>query len=400
MKIFLTLGFLSVFCASPGESKFRLGNEVLLDKELNSVKNKNIALIINQTSILSDGTYFLDALLEKGINVVKIFSPEHGIRGDETYVEVDPKTGIPIVSLYGGKFKPDKTDLIDVDVLIYDIQDVGARFYTYTSTLYYVIESAVENGKQLIICDRPVIINADYVDGFMLDESFETFVGKIPTPVCYGMTSGELANFLNAVFHSKSQLITISKMTFYFHSTDYESLNLTWVKPSPNIFIPASAICYPATCFLEGTNVSEGRGTSRPFEYVGAPWCKSFPFSDELNSYNLPGVVFEALIFRPVEKISSFSPKFFNEQCGGIFIHVTDKNKFEPVKAGVAILVALKKLYPEFRINKDNYIDKLAGTDRLRKMINNGDSYNEIIESWQPELDTFKELRKRYLLYE
>jgi uncharacterized protein YbbC (DUF1343 family) len=393
MKILLTLGFLSILCASPGDSKFRLGNEVLLEKEVNSLKNKNVALIINQTSILSDGTFFLDALLEKGVNVVKIFSPEHGIRGDETYSEVDSKTGIPIVSLYGGKTKPTAADLKDINVLIYDIQDVGARFYTYTSTLYYIIEAAAENSKQLIVCDRPIVMNPQYVDGFILDKSFESFVGKIPTPVCYGMTPGELANLLS------SKSVKVAEMDFYSRLTNYDSLNLKWVKPSPNIFTPYSALCYPATCFLEGTNASEGRGTSNPFEYAGAPWCNSEKLAGELNAYGLAGVIFEPANFTPSEKVSAYPPKFFNTECSGVHIRVTDKDKFESVKAGVTVLVALKKLFPEFKLNKDNFIDKLAGTDRLRKMINNGSSYNEIIDSWQSELDTFKELRKQYLLY-
>ncbi len=166
------------------------------------------------------------------------------------------------------------------------------------------------------------------------------------------------------------------------------------------MFAPFSALCYPATCFLEGTNVSEGRGTANPFEYVGAPWCNSERLAAELNGYGLSGLSFEPADFTPSEKISAYPPKFFGKECSGVRIKVNDKSAFEPVKAGVAVLAALKKLFPEFKFNKDNYIDKLAGTDRLRKMINNNNSYSEIIESWTSELDTFKELRKKYLLYE
>jgi uncharacterized protein YbbC (DUF1343 family) len=406
MKILTVLAILcilwgAVYPASGGtrSSDFKLGNEALLENNLDLLRSKNIGLIINQTSILSDGTYFLDALLSKGINVVKIFSPEHGIRGDETYSEVDSKTGIPIVSLYGGKYKPSSADLKDVDILIYDIQDVGARFYTYTSTLYYVVESAVENSVPLVVCDRPEMINADYVDGFVLNPSFESFVGKIPAPVCYGMTCGELASFLNGRFHSRSDLIIISKMHSYSHGTDYGSLGLEWVKPSPNILTRQSALCYPLACFLEGTNVSEGRGTPKPFEYIGAPWCEGKGFSDELNSYGLRGVIFMPVKFTPSVIISAYPPKYFNEECYGVSVRITGLNDFEPVKAGVAVLVVLKKLFPEFEFKDNNYIDKLAGTDRLRNMINNGSTYNKIIESWEPELKAFIELRKQYLLY-
>ena len=177
------------------QNKFKLGNEVLIENT-QTLKNQRVALLTNQTGILSDGTHLIDALISRGVNVVKIFSPEHGIRGDENYSNTDEKTGIPIVSLYGGKNKPSPDDLRDVDIIIYDIQDVGSRFYTYTSTLYYALEASIENSKGIIICDRPVVINPNYVDGFMLESSYESFVGLIPTPVCYGMTCGELAGFL------------------------------------------------------------------------------------------------------------------------------------------------------------------------------------------------------------
>jgi len=380
-------------------SGFKLGNEVLLDSKLDELKNKSIALVTNQTGILPDGTHLIDALDTKGINVVKIFTPEHGIRGDENYSDKDPKTGIPIVSIYGANVKPSANDLSDVDVIIYDIQDVGARFYTYTSTLYYVIESAVENNKKLIVCDRPVIINANYVDGYMLEDSFESFVGKIPTPLCYGMTCGELAEYLKDDINYISDVLEVVKMQNYTHSTDYETLDLKWVKPSPNMFFPSTAVVYPGTCFIEGTNVSEGRGTDKPFEYIGAPWCSGDELSEELNSYGLQGVKFESMSFIPSEKISSYPPKFFGKKCNGVYIMVTDKNKFESVKAGVAVLVSLKKLFPEFEFRKDNYLDKLAGTDKLRKSIINGDDYNSIVKSWEEDLEQFKNLRSQYLLY-
>jgi uncharacterized protein YbbC (DUF1343 family) len=378
---------------------FKLGNEVLLDSKLDELKNKNIALVTNQTGILSDGTHILDALIEKGINVEKIFTPEHGIRGDENYSDKDPKTGTPVISIYGENVKPSQEDLSNVDVLIYDIQDVGARFYTYTSTLYYVIESAIENKKKLIVCDRPVIINPNYVDGFMLESQFESFAGKIPTPVCYGMTCGELAEYLKDEINPVSSSVEVIKMKNYSHSKDYNDLHLVCVKPSPNIFTASTAITYPATCFLEGTNVSEGRGTEKPFEYFGAPWCDGDKLASELNSYNMKGVAFEPVKLTPTEKISAYSPKFFKKECSGVFIKITDKNKFEAVKAGIAILVSLKKSFPQFKFNTNNYIDKLAGTDKLRIKINNGDEYNSIINGWLDELEQFKNLRSQYLLY-
>ncbi len=399
--ILALLNFRQINCngdiQSAVESKFRLGNEVLLDN-LESVKGKRVAVLTNQTGILSDGTHIIDALVGKGINIVKIFTPEHGIRGDENYSSVDEKTGIPIVSIYGGKTKPSNEDLSDVDVIIYDIQDVGARFYTYTSTLYYILEATKENGKTLIVCDRPMIINPNYVDGFMLEPGYSSFVGLIPTPVCYGMTCGELAGFLSSSVFSYNGL-TVSKMENYTRSTDYNSLKLTWVKPSPSMFTSSTALCYPATCFLEGTNVSEGRGTQKPFEYFGAPWMNAEGVAAELNSRGLKGVTFQTAVFTPSEKISAYPPKFFNIECNGIYINVTDKTLFEPVKCGIAILVALSKHPSEFKLNKDNFIDKLAGTSELRKAIKSEMEYEQIISLWFAAVESFKSEREKYLLY-
>ncbi len=380
------------------EVKFRLGNEVLLDKA-NDFKDKRIALLTNQTGVLSDGTHIIDALVSKGVNVVKIFSPEHGIRGDEKYSQVDEKTGIQIVSLYNEKTKPSKSDLVDVDILIYDIQDVGARFYTYTSTLYYAIEAANENNKIIWVCDRPMITNPNYTDGFMLHRGYESFVGKIPTPAAYGLTCGELAAFLNSTVFGGNAKLDVILMDGYTRNTEYTSLKLTWVKPSPSMFYPSTATCYLANCFLEGTNVSEGRGTPKPFEYFGAPWVNQQVIADELNSYKFEGVIFEPVTFTPSEKISAYPPKFFNKECNGIFINVTDKNKFQPVKCGVAILIALYKNCTEFKFNKDNFIDKLSGTDKLRKMIVAGNTVDEIEVAWADGLNNFIEQRKNFLLY-
>lgn len=377
---------------------FRLGNEVLLDKAA-EFKDKRIAVLTNQTGILPDGTHIIDALVSRGVNVVKIFSPEHGIRGDENYSDTDEKTGIPIVSLYNGKVKPSGGDLADVDVIIYDIQDVGARFYTYTSTLYYAIEAAAENGSQIWVCDRPMITNAAYTSGFMLEAGYESFVGKIPAPQAYGMTCGELASYLNTEVFGNSSKLEVIMMDGYERKTDYNSLDLRWVKPSPSMFYPSTAVCYLANCLLEGTNVSEGRGTDKPFEYFGAPWVNAQLIADDLNSQNFEGVKFEPATFTPTEKISAYPPKFFNKECSGVYMNVTDKNKFNAVKCGVAILIALNKNCPEFKFNKDNFIDKLAGTDKLRKMIIAGKTADEIESEWIEGLKDYDAVRSKYLLY-
>ena len=382
------------------ENNFRLGNEVLISRFRSMLMNKKIGLITNKSGVTQDGKLFLDAL-SKEFTVTKIFSPEHGLRGDDNETDfTDPVTGIPVVSLYGSKKKPDSADLENTDVLVYDIQDVGARFYTFINTMFYCIESAVENNKEVIVCDRPLIPYGRYTDGFMLDSDVSSFVGMINVPIAYGMTCGELANFINGEYFQNKCKLNIAMMENYSHSTEYCSLNLPWIKPSPNIYYPSSAVSYLGTCLFEGTNFSEGRGTDRPFEYVGAPYCDGDILADEMNKLNLRGVSFESIAFTPTVITSpSNPPKYVGELCKGVFINVTDKNSFEPVKTGIAFLVTLNKLFPGFEIKKNNFIDKLAGTSSLRKMIGSGNSFEEITDSYKDNLKIFNLKRENYILY-
>ena len=382
------------------QNRFTLGNESLLRNNSELIKDKRIALITNTSGVMSNGDLFLDSL-NKYFTVTKVFTPEHGLRGDDRNENfTDEQTGLPVISLYGSKKKPSAEDLDNTDILVYDIQDVGARFYTFINTMYYCMESALENEKELIICDRPMIPDADYADGFILNERNSSFVGLLNVPIAYGMTCGELAGYINSEYFNGKCRLKVIKMDNYTRSTEYTSLNLPWIKPSPNIYLPSSALCYLGTCLFEGTNFAEGRGTERPFEYIGAPYCDGRLLADELNSYNLNGVTFENISFTP-QTISSNSnpPKFIGELCEGVFINVKDKKTFEPVKAGIAVLVSLKKLFPNFQINKNNFLDKLAGTDDLRIMLNNGSSYDEIINSYSDGLNNFKVKRAAHLIY-
>ncbi len=327
----VVLFFSSVFCSpdkfafdtpKKTDDTFLLGNEVLLSKNSFQIKDKRLGLITNASGVMSNGALFLDSL-NNTFTVTKIFTPEHGLRVDdknENYV--DGPTGLPVVSLYGSKKKPDANDLANVDVLVYDIQDVGARFYTFINTMYFCIEAAFDNDKEIIICDRPMIPDANYVDGFMLDEGEESFVGMLDVPIAYGMTCGELAAYINSEYFNNKCMLSIIKMENYSRETDYSSLTLPWVKPSPNIYFPSSAVSYLGTCLFEGTNFAEGRGTDRPFEYIGAPYCDGNKLADELNSYNLSGVSFESIIIytdRPLQArpiLRNMSGEF----CEGVYI--------------------------------------------------------------------------------
>lgn len=388
------------YCSFRAENKFKSGNEVLLEKDSILLSGKRLGIITNKSGVLSSGELLLDVLNEKYI-LAKIFTPEHGLRGDDNIENfTDEKTGVKVVSLYGKKFKPSADDLSNLDILIYDIQDVGARFYTFINTLYYCMESAYENQKEFIVCDRPLIPDANYVDGFLLDESQKSFVGLINIPIAYGMTCGELAGYINSEYFEGKCNLKISLMENYFRSTDYESLNLPWIKPSPNIYFPSSAITYLGTCLFEGTNISEGRGSVKPFEYIGAPYCNGDLLVSEMEKYNLKGVRFESISFIP-EDIPGIvnSPKYTGEKCNGVYINVTDRSIFEPVRTAIALMVSIHNLFPGFKFNKNNFIDKLSGNSSLREMVTNGSSFENITESYINYLNDFKTKRNKYLLY-
>jgi uncharacterized protein YbbC (DUF1343 family) len=384
------------------QDKFELGNEVLLGEKIDLIKDKNIGIITNTSGVVSDGRLFVDLLLQsESLNPVKIFSPEHGFEIDDKDVtHVNKRTGLEVVSLYGNKKKPSSGDLSNVDVLIYDIQDVGARFYTFINTMYYCMEAATENNVKFIVCDRPVIPDADYVDGFMLEDNVKSFVGLLDIPIAYGMTSGELARFINAEYLGNTCDLEVVEMKNYSRSMKFDDLGITWVKPSPSMYFHSTAGTYQGTCLFEGTNFAEGRGTDRPFEYVGAPYCNGSVLKEAMDKYSFEGVTFEAIEFTPSSITSpSNPPKYVDQNCSGIFINVTDAAKFQPVKVGIALLVELNDNFPGFNWRNDNYIDKLAGTKQLRQMVSNGTSYQDILAYYSADLEQFKERRKKYLLY-
>jgi len=379
------------------DSGFKLGSEVLLNEKIGLLKDKRVAVITNKTGILSNGKYLFEALVNKGVNVVKIFTPEHGFESDDSYI--NSGINIPVVSLYGKSKSIDDSDLSDIDVLIFDIQELGVRYYTYTSTLYLTMKDAGRNGKKFIICDRPSIANPEYYDGFMLSPNFTSFVGMIPTPIMFGMTIGELGGYLKSIIGNDDFDFEVIKMKNYNRKTNYEELNLPWVNPSPNITSLESARSYPALCFMEGTNISEGRGTDTPFQLFGAPFCNGEELTFVLKSFHLEGVDFKATKFTPYKKISSYEPKFMDVECNGVSITVTDFNKFKPVEVAIAVLYALKASTKNFKWIEKNYIDKLSGTSKLRTMLDEAKSFKEIIDAYSGELDNFKLQREKFLLY-
>jgi uncharacterized protein YbbC (DUF1343 family) len=411
--LLLSLGLCPLlFAVSP---RVKTGIELLLEKHFDLIKGKNVGIITNHTGRLPDGRHIVDVLHERAdVKVVALFGPEHGIRGDAPdgrSIEhgVDTKTGIKVYSLYGKITKPTDEMLKGIDVLIFDIQDVGVRFYTYTSTMSLAMEAAAEHNLKYIVLDRPNPIRGVSVEGAVVHDSLKSFIGIQSIPVAHGMTIGELAKMFNEEGWLKNGVkadLTVIPIEHWKRTMWFDETGLPWVNPSPNMMALSTAIVYPGACFIEGTNLSEGRGTSNPFEYIGAPFIEGTKLATELNASKLPGVTFLPIEFTPMDIATvTTNPKYEGQKCGGVYIKVTDRNEFEPVKMGIYFLHALKKLYPnDFRWRESRsggalYIDKLTGTVTVRDMIDAGKKPWEITVLWHDELKKFKTIREKYLLY-
>lgn len=398
--------------ASPAKTSERviIGAERLFTPEfLPLIKGKRVGLVTNHTGLLPDGRHLVDVLHNHpDVELTVLFGPEHGIRGEEdTHVAdgKDAKTGLPVISLYGKVRKPTKAMLQNVDVLVFDIQDIGARFYTYIATMNNVMEAAAEQNKPYVVLDRPNAIGGIYVDGPSIVKDGEPVSNQNLLPVTHGMTVGELALMFNGERPAKNlpkANLTVIPMKHFARQQWYDETGLPWIKPSPNMLTLTTAAVYPATCLLEGTNISEGRGTMHPFERIAAPWINGEELAKQLNSYKLAGVIFKPVSFVPdsiVDGIKIYPPKFMGEQCHGAEMVVTDRNTFESAKAGVFILHALKTLYPEKLEWKEGRMDRLWGTPKVREQLQAGLAPQEIVKNWNTELSHFKSIRSKYLLY-
>ena len=383
------------------EVKVRTGIEVLASRDFDIIAGKRVGLITNHTGCDSTGKSSIDILAESDkIKLVAIFAPEHGVRGEaeageKVSSDKDRMTGLPIHSLYGKTLKPTGEMLDGIDVLVYDIQDVGVRFYTYISTMAYAMEAAAENGLEFVVLDRPNPIGGVAVEGPILKKEFSSFVGLYPIPVRYGMTIGELARLFNEEFGIRADLKVV-KMQGWRRDMWFDDTGLPWVKPSPNIPTLTSATVYPGTCFIEGfVNVSEGRGTDHPFEWIGAPWINGRALAQGLEALGLPGVTFRACEFTPK------SSKNAGKLCAGIEVSVKDRSVFEPVATGLYIAEAILDKYPAQATwaYKGSHFDRLMGTDKVRHLLEGGEPASNMIESWVPEINEFLHVREKYLLY-
>jgi uncharacterized protein YbbC (DUF1343 family) len=352
---------------------------------VDSLKDKRIAVVGNQTSVVK-GIHLVDTLLALKLNVIKVFSPEHGFRGDvdageKVHSSVDEKTGIPLVSLYGNHKKPTDADLSDIDIVIYDIQDVGIRFYTYISTLHYVMEACAENNKQLVVLDRPNP-NGHYVDGPVLEPAYKSFIGMHPVPIVYGMTIGEYALMVNGELwldRKNTCNLWVIPCKNYTHKTKY----VVTVPPSPNLKSELAISLYPSLCFFEATTVSVGRGTEKPFEMYGHP--------------RFPKTIYQ---FTPVPQIGARNPPHVNKVCNGYDLSGSlVKRTYE---INLNYLTQARDLLSDSAvfIDQNAFFNRLAGTATLMEQLYKGWSAKEIRATWQPGIDSFMLIRKKYLLYD
>ena len=388
----------------------RTGLDIFEKKWPRSLTGARAGLVVNPASVNSKLEHSVECLINsKKIRLKVLFGPQHGIRGEtqDNMIEWkgfrDRKSGVPVYSLYSRTRKPEPSMLKDIDVLVIDLQDVGSRYYTFIWTMELCMQACNEAGKAVVILDRPNPIGGRLTEGPVLDPGFSSFIGQRPLPVRHGMTIGEICNYLRGEFYPDLDMHIISlqgwKRNMYFDET-----RLPWILPSPNMPTLDTAIVYPGMCLLEGTNISEGRGTTRPFEIFGAPFIDPGKLMKKLSMFKMPGVHFRPLYFQPTFQ------KHSGKVCGGAQIHVTNRNVLRPFMTGVAIIKAVHDLYPDkFRWKKPPYeyerkklpIDVLAGTDRLRLEIERGKPIKSMEEWWKGQcLEFNRKLRKQYLIYE
>jgi uncharacterized protein YbbC (DUF1343 family) len=385
------------------------GLEVLLEEPA-PILGRKIGLVTNQSAVTADLQHAARLLqLGRGWQLTALFGPEHGIWGeaqDMAHVEhsTDPATGLPVYSLYGGSeedLKPRRDVLRTLDALVIDLQDIGSRYYTFIYTMAICMREAAPLGLPVIVLDRPNPIDGYHLEGNIREEKYSSFVGMFPLPTRHGMTAGELARYFNEVFNLRCDL-TVVPMRGWRRGMWWGDTELPWVIPSPNMPTVYTATVYPGMCLVEGTNLSEGRGTTHPFEFFGAPWLNPFTLAERLNMLDLPGVRFRPHYFLPQFQ------KHAGKVCGGVEMHVTNRSTFEPYRTGLWCVKVARDLDPEhFDWRRETYefvsdrlaIDLLAGSAKYRELVERGGDVDDWVAEWEPQLREFAKLREQYLLY-
>ena len=389
----------------------RTGLERLLDDPRAWLGSARVGLVANPTAVNRGLDHAVDLLHRSpAVDLRCLFGPEHGLRGSAQDMAAvadytDPATGLPVASLYGetlASLSPTPEQLARLDVLLFDVQDVGARYYTYGATLALCMRAAAASGVKVVVLDRPNPIGGAAVEGGGLDEGLENFCGLYPAPQRHGMTLGELARLYNETFGIGCEL-DVAACEGWSRSAYYDQCGLPWVMPSPNMPTPDTALVYPGMCLLEGANLSEGRGTTRPFELFGAPFIDGPRLAEELRRHDLPGVVFRPCVIEPAFH------KFRGQRCGALQLHVSDRNAFEPYRTGLAVLVAVRKLWPEsFAWRTEPYefradvpaIDLLTGRAAVRQAIDEGATLEDVVRAASGGTELYDAGRGKALLYD
>ena len=378
-----------------------LGLDVLFDEKINLIKNKNIALVTNQSGVDKEGrSNYLKFLEHENVNLKVIFSPEHGLFGEAAAgekLDYDELDDMPqVISLYGNKKRPSKNDLKDIDIIVYDVQDVGARFYTYITTLGYVMEVASQTKIKIIVLDRPNPIKGNLIEGPLLNMDYQSFVGNYPIPIRYGLSIGELAKMMVGEKWIKgAPKLSVIKMKNWNRNQWYDETGLAWIKPSPNIPDLNTALIYPGMCLLEATNINEGRGTDKPFKRFGAPWIDNAKLSNRLNELKMPGVEFKPVTYIPTDIDGmAINPTFKNKICKGIEIKIIDRDIYQSVQIGLNIISILRDEYPNKFVINDKRMISLLGVDELN-------IFNEMPIDLKTIFSNinFIETSKKYILY-
>lgn len=405
---FNTQTFIMASTAKP--QKIELGLSILLREKSDWIQGKSIGLITNHTGVDADlqSNYRLFAETP-ACQLSAIFSPEHGLWGavqdgiaiNRSGEVTSPLRGenpvsVPVFSLYGQSMRPTANQLEGIDVLVYDMQDVGARYYTYISTLLHAMEAASDCGVVFVVTDRPNPITCTAVEGPVLESGSESFVGIHMIPIRYGLTIGELAVLLKAERVPSCQL-KVAWMRGYKRGMWYDDTGLPWVPPSPNMPTLTTAVLYPGLCLFEGTNMSEGRGTTKPFEYIGAPWCDGERWAELLNNCQLPGVRFRPVVFTPAP--ATETTKHAKQTCGGVAIHITDTAQFRPIETALQMLSILTTEYRDHFEFLPAHFDRLAGNIWLRDALSNGTSVDTLQARWVQELQTWRDNTTQYHAY-
>ncbi|WP_234338321.1 exo-beta-N-acetylmuramidase NamZ domain-containing protein [Streptomyces sp. NRRL F-5727] len=403
----LTAGGALAVTASPaaaapgrGHARVRTGFERLAADGYALLAGERVGVVTNPTGIAPDARHLVDVMhADERVDLVAVFGPEHGFRGtaqaggSEGRYD-DPATGLPVYDTYlkSGRPLADVFTASGVDTIVFDIQDAGARFYTYIWTLYDCMVAAELAGKRFVVLDRPNPVSGRAALGPVLDRAFATFVGREPIAQAHGMTVAELALLFNAEFLARPVELETVRMTGWRRADFFDATGLPWVPPSPNMPTPETALVYSGTCLFEGTNLSEGRGTTRPFELLGAEGVDR-RWAEAANALELPGVRFREAYFAP-----TFS-KFQGRTVGGVQLHVHDRETFDPVRTGIALLVTARASWPGFAWRPDHWIDKLTGSSRVRTLIDAGADTDETVAAWTDDLAAFRAVRREHLLY-